>query len=217
MDVKTVDYYGACDKAIQSMNRSNLEAFGRLKMAKWDHINVIQTVTRLYRKSAKEARRRYYEVAFEAYLLMMALCGVDHRKAHKMAEETITETWVDDVLSQTDFVTLYRFDTEMERKAYRLAETLEVSQDRDTEINKALRFWSQQLGQYAINMTDYAMHAALDDAGIEFAEWVTMKDERVCSECRALDNQVFRVDEFPDKPHMGCRCRKRPVFQPPED
>lgn len=217
MNVREVDYYGACDRAIQAMNRQNLEAFGRLKMAKWDEINVIQTVVKVYRESAKRARRRYYEVAFEAYLLMMALCDEEPKKAHKMAEKAITEEWVDKALNETDFVTLYRFNTEMERKAYRLAETLEVSTDRDAEINKALRFWSQQLAQFAINMTDYAMIAAMDDAGVEYAEWVDMHDEKVCGECHALDGQVFRVDEFPPKPHPNCRCRMRPVFQAPKD
>ena len=217
MDVEKVDYYGACDKAIKAMNRSNLEAFGRLKMAKFDKLNVIQTVKRLYKKSEKEAQNRYYEVAFEAYLLMLALCNVEPRKAHEMAEKNITEAWVADVLSQTDFVTLYRFDTEAERKAYRLAEALEAAEDKDGEINKALRLWSQQLGQYAINMTDYAMLAALDDAGVQFAQWVTMRDEKVCGECGAMDSQIFRVDEWPSKPHWGCRCRMRPIFQAQED
>lgn len=217
MDVKKVDYYGACDRAIKSMNRSNLEAFGRLKMAKWDQINIIQTVKKVYRQSEKEARQRYYEVAFEAYLLMMTLCRMDAKKAHKMAEAAITEAWVADVLSQTDFVTLYRFDTEAERKAYRLAEALEASTDRNFEIDKALRIWSQQLGQYAINMTDYAMLAAMDDAGVEYAEWVTMRDEKVCHECGVLDGQMFRVDEWPSKPHWGCRCRMRPIFPEKED
>ena len=217
MDVKTVDYYGACDRAIQAMNRSNLAAFGRLKLAKWDEINVIREVKAVYRKSAKEAKKRYYEVAFEAYLLMLALCGIPAKKAHEMAERAITDEWINGVLQETDFVTLYRFETETERKAIRLAETLEVAQDRDMEINKALRFWSQQLGQYAINFTDYAMLMALMDAKVEFAEWVTMKDEKVCRECGSMDHQVFRVDEYPSKPHLGCRCRMRPVFQAPED
>ena len=217
MDVRTVDYYGACDKAIQSMNRSNVEAFGRLKLAKWDEINIIREVKAVYRRSEKEARKRYYEVAFEAYLLMCALCRVETKKAHRMAEDAISDEWMDGVLQETDFVTLYRFDTEAERKAYRLAEALETGKNRDAEIDKALRLWSRQLGQYAINFTDYAMLMAMDDAGIEFAEWVTMKDEKVCHECGVLDGQVFRVDEFPAKPHWGCRCRMRPVFQKPED
>ena len=205
MDVKTVDYYGACDRAIQSMNRSNLELFGQLKMAKWDEVNVIRTVVSVYRKSAKQARKRYYEVAFEAYLLGMAMCGIEPKKAHRMAEKAITAEWVDNVLSQTDFVTLYRFDSEAERKAYRLAETLEVSEDRDYEINKALRYWSQQLGQYAINMTDYAMVQAFQDAGVERVMWMTQRDERVCGECAPLNGVIFQIDEIPAK-HWGCRC-----------
>jgi len=215
MDVRKVDYYGACDKAIQSMNRSSLEAFGRLKMAKWDELNIIQAVTAVYRTSAKEAKKRYYEVAFEAYLLMCALCDIPYGKAHGMAEKAITEAWVADVLSQTDFVTLYRFDTETERKAYRLAETLEVATDRSYEIDKALRYWSQQLGQYAINMTDYAMIQAMQDAGVEYVEWITMRDEKVCNECRPRDGEIYRIDEIPAK-HWGCRCRLRPVLKSEE-
>ena len=213
MDVRKVDYYGACDKAIQSMNRYNLDAFGRLKMAKWDDINVIQTVVKVYRASEKRARRRYYEVAFEAYLLMAAMCDEDPREAHKMAEKAITEEWVDKVLSETDFVTLYRFDSETERKAYRLAETLEVSPNRDAEIDKALRSWSQQLAQYAINFTDYAALKAFEDAGAELVKWISQHDDRVCNECHALDGQVFRIEEIPRKPHWGCRCFWRAVFR----
>ena len=64
MEADKLNYYGPCDKAISAMNRINLEAFGRLKMSKWDRINVIQTVVKVYRESAKKARKRYYEVAF---------------------------------------------------------------------------------------------------------------------------------------------------------
>lgn len=217
MDVRTVDYYSACDAAIMAMNREALEAFTKLKMAKWDEINVIRVVVTTYRTSARKAKKRYYEVAFEAYLLMMALCGVEPKAAHRMAEKSITPEWVDDVLAQTDFVTLYRFNNEMERKAYRLAETLEVSNDRNAEIDKALRFWSRQLGQYAINVTDYAMIQAMQDAGIEYVRWITMRDEKVCHECGPRDGKVYRIDELPPKPHINCRCRLEPVFEKPEE
>ena len=113
-------------------------------------------------------------------------------------------------------MTLYRFDSETERKAYRLAETLEVAPNRDAEIDKALRAWSQQLAQYAINMTDYAMVQAMDDAGIEYAEWVDMHDEKVCRECRHRNGQVYKLDEIPTK-HAHCRCRLRPVREKPEE
>ena len=198
--------YEACDKAIKAMNRENVEAFGRLKMAKWDQIHVIRTVASVYNASQKRARKRYYEIAFESYILMMAICGEEPKKAHQMAEKAITEEWVDKILAETDPLTMYRFDTETERKAYRLAEALEVSPQRNREIDKALKDWSRQLGQYAINVTDYASLQAIKDYGVREVEWVTMEDERVCAECSAYDGQVFDIDDVPVKPHWGCRC-----------
>ena len=212
MDAEKVNIYAACDQAIQSMNRAVLDDFGRLKLSDWDEINIIRTVKAVYSKGAKRARKRYYEVAFEAYLLAMAMCAVPPKKAHRMAEKAVTEEWIDRILSETDFVTLFRFDSETERKAYRLAETLEVSNDRDYEINKALRLWSQQLGQYALNVTDYAVIQAFEDAGIESAEWVSEKDQKVCNECHSYDGQKFKIDEIPVKPHWGCRCHLIPVL-----
>lgn len=214
---KDIDIYAACDKAIKAMNRENVEAFGRLKMANWDETNVIRTVKAVYQTSRKRARKRYYEVGFEAYILGLLMCGTEPKKAHQMAEKAITDEWIDRILSETDFVTMYRFDTETERKAYRLAEALETGIDRSHEIDKALRFWSQQLGQYAINVTDYAVIQAFMDYGVEMGEWETADDEVVCGECRALSHQVFRIDEIPPKPHWGCRCRIRPVFRQTKD
>lgn len=212
-DRKNVILYEACDKAIQAMNRENVEDFGKLKLTKWDEVQIIRTVVSVYRNSAKRARKRYYGVAFEAYLLGLYMCDITGVKAHQMAEKAITSEWVDEALSQTDFVTMYRFDTETERKAYRLAEVLEVATDRNREIDKAIKAWSQQLSQYAINFTDYAVVQAFEDAGIEVVEWQTEPDERVCRACHSLDRQTFKIDELPRKPHLGCRCYVIPVFK----
>lgn len=217
MDVTKVNYYESCDKAIRSMNRANVEAFGRLKMARWDEINLIRTVTSVYFSGAERARKKYRKVGYDAYILGCLICRIDENDAKKMAEKAITLEWIDEILERTDFVTLYRFDTEMERKAYRLAEALEASTERNREIDKALRYWSQQLGQYAINVTDEAILQAYKDNGVEMVEWLSMKDARVCSECYALNGQIFPVDEVPPKPHWGCRCRLRPVFRKKED
>lgn len=215
MSRKEPNVYKACDEAITAMNRENLEAFGRLKMSKWDEIRIVREVLTLYRTSAKKARKRYLGVAFDAYMLAMEMCDRQLKKAREMAKKAITLEWVDGILEQTDFVTLYRFDSETERKAYRLAETLEVSDDRSFEIDKALRYWSQQLAQYAINFTDYAMVQAFQDAGVEMVQWNSQRDERVCNECHAYDGQVFYVDEVPRK-HWACRCYLRPVFRKKE-
>lgn len=220
MSKKQINLYAACDKAIKAMNRENLELFGRLKMLNFEkEKSIIKEVTYVYGASRKRARKRYYEIGFEAYLLGMTLCGIETKRAHAMAEKAIDEEWVDAILEQTDFLTLYRFNSESERKCQRLIEALAVSEDRDFEVNKALRLWSQQLGQYAINVTDYAVIQAYEDAGIEFVEWVTQEDERVCNECYALNGQVFRIDSVPPKVHYGCRCMFRPrqdIEQDPE-
>ena len=214
--MKDFDIYAAADKAIKAMNRENVEAFGRLKAANFDEVNVIRTVKAVYQKADKQARKRFYEVAFESYLLGMAMCGMEPKKAHRMAEKVITEEWVDKVLTDADPVTMYRYDTELERKAYRLAEALEAGVRRNAEVDKALRFLSMMLAQYFINMTDYAMIQAFQDYGVEMVEWVSQKDGRVCNECHAYDGQVFRIDEIPLK-HWGCRCSVKPVFRTAED
>ena len=207
-----VNVYEEADRAIQSMNRQNVEAFGQLKMAKWDEVNIIRTVVTVYRKSARQARKKYRKIAYEAYMLGWYLCGLDEKKGRKVAEKAVTEKWVDQVLSETDFVTLYRFDTETERKAYRLAETLEVSPERNQEIDKALKYWSQQLAQYAINVTDYAMAMAYDDAGIKKVMWETQRDGKVCGECHDRDGRTYALDEIPPK-HPNCRCYLIPVTE----
>lgn len=213
---ESIRIYEAADRAIREMNRENLREFGKLKLAKFDSLTIVQEITRLYHNSAKRARKRYYEVAFEAYLLGMAMCRMDPQEAHKMAEKAIDEAWVDEILEQVDLLTLFRFNSETDRKAYRLIEAVGVSKERNYEIDKALRLWSRQLGQYAVNFTDYAALKAFKDAGVKMVEWVTQRDERVCHECNALDGQVFRIDEVPRKPHWGCRCFWRPVFRTQE-
>ena len=219
--------YGPCDRAIKLMSRRNLKAFGELKLADFDSLSVIRTVRKIYRKAAKEAEKQYFEVAYEAYILGLMMCGIGARKAGEMADKAITKKWVDDVLTQTDFVTLYRFDTETERKADRLIETISVADDvsgrgdarrnivinRDAQIDQALKLWVNQLSQYAINMTDYAVLNAFADAGVEEAEWVTSDDERVCARCGAMDGKVYKLDEYPSKPHPRCRCTAKPVLK----
>lgn len=213
---REVDIYAACDRAIKSMDRENLDAFGQLKLAKWDELHIIRTVKTMYRRMARKARQHYYEVAFEAYLLALGFCGITGKKAHQMAEESIADEWVEQWLTDTDFVTLYRFDTETERKAVRLAEALEVTEDKNLEIEKALRAWVKQLAQYAINFTDYAVIRAYMDAGVEYVRWETMQDERVCVECRGYDGRVFDIRELPSK-HWGCRCMWKHAVKPEDE
>lgn len=218
--------YGPCDRAIKEMNRSSLKEFSRLKLADFDSLSVIRTIRRMYRKLAKQAEQEYFDVAYDAYILGLIMCGIDAKRTDRMAEKAITKTWVDDVLKQTDFVTLYRFDTETERKADRLIEAIAAVEkaddrgapirsmkfNRNDQIDNALKQWSKQVGQYAINMTDYAMLQAFEDAGIDEAEWVTEDDEKVCSFCNSMSGKRYKLSEYPSKPHINCRCYAKPVI-----
>ena len=209
--MKDINYYEAADRAIQAMNRDTVREFGRLKTAKFDELNIIQQVNTLYRRQTRKAKQRYFEVGFEGYILGLYLCGFDNRKAHRMAEKAITPKWVDEFLRAADPVTLYAFYPEAERKAARLAESLSVTNEPIAEIEKAMRYWSKQTGQYAIDVTDEAVKQSYRDAGIDEVMWVTARDERVCEECGPMDGQVFPIDRIPPKPHWGCRCMLYPV------
>lgn len=211
MKKKDIDIYQSADKAIKTMNRDIIRDFGTLKTAKYDELNIVQSVTQLYRRQQEKARRRYYEVAFEGYLIGMYLVEMDVKKAQEMAEKAITPEWIDRLLTEVDPVTMYRFDTETERKAQRLAEILSASPTPSREIDRAAVIWSKQTGQYAINATDEAIKQAYIDAGVEMVMWVTARDERVCDECGPKDGKIYSIDEVPPKPHWGCRCVLLPV------
>lgn len=206
-----VDVYAAADKAIQEMNRDAQRDFRKLALADWDEVNVIQTVSRVYRTQAKKARRKYYEVAFEGYLMALYLYELYGKDAYRMADDALTAEWLDMLLGRPDPVTKYSFDAETERKATRLAEAIEASPAPAQEVEKALRYWSKQLGQYAINATDEAMMQAYEDAGVEEVMWLTAEDERVCAECGPRHGKIYPIDKVPPKPHWGCRCILVPV------
>ena len=209
------DIYARADKAIQDMNRANLKAFDSLKVSRLDGLYIVQTVMRIYRQSEELARKKYYEIAFEAYVVALMEAGIAAKEAHERAEKAIDNDWVDEMLEETDFVTLYRFVPEATRKRDRLIEALAAAQgeNRDTEIDKALRYWSKQVGQYCLNAVDYARMDAFGDAGVKWVEWITQHDERVCDECAPRDGQIFKIDELPQK-HYGCRCYLIPAEAP---
>lgn len=204
--------YDAADKAIRAMNRQNLKEFNKLKLAKWDELNVVRMVNKTYDDSVRMAERRYYEIAFEAFIVAMLEAKVANRDSTRMAEDTITNDWILDMLEEVDPVTLYAFLPETERKKQRLIEALAVAHNRNAEIDKALRYWTRQVGQYADNSVFRARLEAFRRAGIEQVIWVTQEDDRVCEDCEPLDGQIFDVDNVPDPPHYGCRCRLIPVL-----
>ena len=104
--------YASCDRAIKVLNRESLREFNKLKLADFKSTNVIRTVRKMYRKLAKKAEEEYLDVGYDAYLYAMMMCDIDRKEALKMVDDAITGEWIRQILEETDFVTLYRFDSE---------------------------------------------------------------------------------------------------------
>ena len=200
--------YDLADKAIKDMNRRNLRAFDGLKTLKFDELNVLRSVTKVYVRIAK---RRYRQIAEDAYLEALILAGMDRKKAEKIAEDSITDDWVLDMLEEYDALTLYSFVNEVERKKQRTAEAILAAQDKVAEVDKALKLWTAQISQYADNSVLYATVDGYKEAGIKKVKWVAEQDAKVCKTCRKLDGKIFTIDKIPVVPHLHCRCILLPV------
>ena len=65
---------------------------------KFDELNVQKTVSKVYDNSVSIAKRRYRQIAEDAYLEALILAGMEREKAEELAEESITDDWVLDML-----------------------------------------------------------------------------------------------------------------------
>lgn len=195
------------DRAIRDMNRRNLRAFDKLKQLKFDELNVTHSVSKTYADSISLAKKRYWQIATDAYIEALVLAGIDRAKAEDMAEDSITEDWILDMLEEYDPVTLYQFLPEAERKKQRLIEAFIAAHNKSEEVDRALRLWTRQLAHYADQSVVDGTIDGYKDAGVKKVKWVTAEDEKVCRECRKLDGKIFDIDKIPKRPHYHCRCR----------
>lgn len=198
--------YEYADRAIKDLNRRALRAFNGLRTMKFDELNVMRTVKRVYADLVKRAKAWYLRIAQDAYITALMEAGIAEARAREMAEDSITEDWVLDMLEDYDGVTLYSFNNEVERKTERTVEALLATEERNREIDKALRLFTQQLGQYADNSVMLATVDGYMDGGVKFVRWNATDDEKTCVSCGKMDGKVYKIEDIPDKPHPRCRC-----------
>lgn len=203
--------YEYADRAIRDMNRRNLRAFDKLKQLKFDELNITQSVSKTYADSIRLAKKRYWQIATDAYIEALVLAGIDRAKAEDMAEDSITEDWILDMLEDYDPVTLYQFLPEAERKKQRLIEALIAALDKGQEVEKALRLWTRQIAHYADQSVVDGTIDGYKDAGVKKVKWVTAQDEKVCRTCRERDGKIYPIGKIPPRPHYHCRCTWEPV------
>ena len=203
--------YLYADRAIKDMNRRNLRTFGKLKPLKFDSLNVFQSVSDVYEQSIALCKKRYRQIALNAYEAALILAGIEAEEAERMAEDSITEDWILDMLEDYDAVALYQFLPEAERKKERLVEALIASHNKGEEVNKALRLWTLQVARYADKSVEDATIDAYKKAGVKKVRWLALEDAKTCNVCAKRDGKVYSIDKIPQRPHYHCRCDIIPI------
>lgn len=198
--------YKYADKAIKQLNKLFVRWFTALRLLKFDEINILSAVKKVYADAKRQMVKRYESIAVEAYRAALKRAGSDGKGKEP------DDDWLLDMLEETDPVTLYQFFPELERKTVRLAEALEVPQSRQKEIDRALRYLSLQMSETAIRVTDEATIKGYFDSGVKRVRWVAREDERTCPVCGQRHNRIYPINRVPPKPHYGCRCEIIPVL-----
>lgn len=188
--------YEYTDKVIRYMRKKFIRLFDSFRTnVPFDELNVISSSKSLYEELEKITEESLLAIAKRAY-----------KTNGGLYESSITHRWLLGWLNDYNPVTKYVYLHEIERKCARFAESILASNNPSAEIDVALRYWSNMVTQYAIDITDRAVEQAYSDNDIEKVMWVTIKDERRCKECRERDGKVYDINNIPPKPHWGCRC-----------
>lgn len=188
--------YDYTDKIISYLNQLFIAKFSKLKtLFSFDELNVIQTTKALYAELNTIVREKLFLLATTVY-----------EQYADGDNSSITEDWLNDILSDYDSITKYVYEHEVERKCARLAESLVASSTKNAEIDRALRYWSSMVTQYAIEVTDKAVLQAYKDNGVQKVKWVSLNDKRRCKVCERRHGKVYDINKIPPKPHIGCRC-----------
>ena len=184
------------DRVIKYLDKKYIAMFGKLRaLASFDELNVIREVKELYGRLDRLTRQMFLKIARHTY-------GEFGRED----PGGIDAEWVDCLLEGYDPVTKYVFDHEVERKAARCAESLIASTSKSAEVKTALRLWSLMVREYAVRVTREAAKKAYTDIGELKWRWRTVKDEKVCGICSRRNGKIYYASNYPDPPHIGCRC-----------
>lgn len=189
--------YEYTDKIIRYLTKRFIRLFGDAKsnLLPMDEVNVLRYSHTFYDS---------LEEITEIYLLKLA--KKVYRDTATNKKRKIDNKWLRNALSQYDPVTMYVYLYEVDRKRERFAEAVIASANRAFEVEKALRYWSRMVNQYAVEITDKAVIDAYIDDDVTNVIWVTIDDEKRCKECVKRDGKIYDIDDIPPKPHPNCRC-----------
>ena len=208
--------YRLADLVLKRLNKQALRrtdaAKNKLSLLKFDELNVMKEVDVLYKDLISNDKKAFEQIYRERYREIWLFLKGKEPDEDKLDE--LVEMFLTGILYKPQTQTKYIFDTEAIRKRDRAKEAILSSPTRaqkQIELDKAVRYFQQQTAFYVDLSEDYASRQALEDGGVGKVRWMIYGDDRVCSECEALNGTVWDIDKVPEKPHLRCRCWLKPV------
>lgn len=194
-----MNFYAYTDKALKYLRRYYVREFNRAKMQiRADSLNVVKTASALYDRIAAETKRVFAKIAKHKY---REICD----------EDFIVDMWLSGFLGESNPLTGYVWANDIDRKRQYFTESILSGENIETAAKKALRYWYGAQKQYADLVTDAAAVEAFDAENVQFVEWCTAEDEKVCYVCNGRDGMIYPLRNVPKKPHYNCRCYIRRV------
>lgn len=186
--------YDYLDEVLKKVVVRIYDAFSRFRRLRFDELHIVSEVHDLYAELER--------INLDAFLLMANY----YYRAESKTEGTLDRAWLDGVLTTPSEVMKYSYSSEITRKRDRLLEAIIATKGSVAEIDKAMRYWTQMTGWFAVEVADQAVTQAREDIGIDEVMWCSEHDNKVCDHCWKLNGQVFHADAVPPKPHPNCRC-----------
>lgn len=190
--------YSYTDLVISVLRKRAIRSFENFELASFDEANVLGMSIKLYNELYEEVKKMFL-------LLMKNTCLKVGGKEDDLDMEFLLM-----FLDEYNYITEYKFDNEVDRKRARFEESI-ISKESLDPMNKALRLWSNMVSEYAVEFTDRVAMEEYKKYGVNYLEWITNIDGKECEVCRERHKKVYKINKFPTKPHIGCRCKGVPL------
>ena len=197
---------------IKRIQKGKDNAKRRLTVLKFDELNVLNEIDRLYSGIDEYCETEFLWLYCERYKELWRYLKGEEPDEDILDE--LVEMYLAGLWNEPNEITHYAFEPELIRKRDRAKEAIvsvPTKVQKQVELDKHIRYAIQQIGFYTDIVSQEAELQAYKDAGVKKVKWNIYGDNRVCSDCHDLNGKIFDIDNIPDRPHVRCRCYLTPV------
>lgn len=202
---KEDDIFAIRDKIVKVYLKMILRRFKRLNQGtilSFDEMSVLSAVNETYEYVIEISVEALEKIAKQTYRW---ICD----------EDFPADMWISGFLQLFDPVTHYKWYDEADRKRSRAYEAIMsglTAAERKKQIEIATKYWARQFEQTADDVVMAVLKKAYQDQNVKYVKWITMKDKRVCIDCRERDGKIYPITSKELRPlHYNCRCWWIPV------